>query len=86
MTGKTNPQQRKFETCLHSRENEVLPARVRSGHFRSLKAYIYHLNATSDQTCLARQLAEHALYHWLVDSQVIRAIRWVFGCTQESLK
>ena len=78
----TNSQQ------LQSRSrDDVLIARLRSGHHVLLKAHHHRIYPEIDLTCPSCQQTDHTLQQWLIECPAGDAIRQqVFGNHQGSLK
>ena len=78
---------RKDREALHSREDEVLLARLRSGHHPALREFQHRLSEDADPTCPDCHLADHTLKHWFVDCTAGNSERQrLFGCRQGSLE
>ena len=72
---------------LQSWRDDVLIARLHSGHHLSLKAHHHQIDSEIDPTCPSCQQADHTLQQWLMECPAGGAIRqWVFGNHQRSLK
>ena len=72
---------------ITNRRDDVLIARLRSGHHPSLKQYLHRLDPSQDAVCLNCQEEEQDLVHWLRDCPALSSVRQqVFGCHQGSLE
>ena len=72
---------------INNRKDDVLIARVRSGHHLSLKQYLHRLDPAQDPTCPNCRQEEQDLVHWLRDCPALLSVRQqVFGCHQGSLE
>ena len=70
-----------------NRRDDVLIARLRSGHHPSLKQYLHRLDPSLDPICPNCQEEEQDLVHWLRDCPALSSVRQrVFGCHQGSLE
>ena len=70
-----------------NRRDDVLTARLRSGHHLSLKVHYHWIDPEIDPTCPSCKQAEHTLEHWLIECPAGDAIRRrVFRNHQGSLK
>ena len=68
-------------------KDEVLLARLRSGHHPFLQQYLHCLDTPEDPTCSKCPLAEQDLHHWLCDCPAITTTRiQVFGNHKGSLE
>ena len=68
------------------RKDEVLLARLRSGHHPSFQQYLHRLDPSKDPTCPKCCLAEQNLHHWLCVCPAITTTRiQVFGNRKGSL-
>ena len=50
---------------IKNKKDEVVLARLRSGHHPSLQQYLHRLDPSKDPTCPKCRLAEQDLHHWL---------------------
>ena len=72
---------------ITNRRDDVLIARLRSGHHPSLKQYLHRLDPSQDPICPICQEEEQDLVHWLRDCPALSSVRQrVFGCHQGSLE
>ena len=72
---------------ITNRRDDVLIARLRSGHHPSLKQYLHRLDPSQDPICPNCQEEEQDLVHWLRDCPALSSVRQrVFGCHQGSLE
>ena len=72
---------------INNRKDDVLIARLRSGHHPSLKQYLHRLDPSQDPTCPNCRQEEQDLVHWLRDCPALLSVRQrVFGCHQGSLE
>ena len=72
---------------ISNRRDDVLIARLRSGHNPSLKQYLHHLDPSQDPLCPNCQEELQDLVHWLRDCPALSSVRQrVFGCHQGSLE
>ena len=72
---------------LQSRKDDVLIARLCSGHHLRLKAHHHWTDLEIDPACSSYQQADHTLTHWLFECPAENAIRQqVFENHQESRK
>ena len=72
---------------INNRKDDVLIARLRSGHHPSLKQYLHHLDPSQDPTCPSCCQEEQDLLHWLRECPALITVRQrVFGCHQGSLE
>ena len=72
---------------ITNRRDDVLIARLRSGHHPSLKQYLHRLDPSQVPICPNCQEEEQDLVHWLRDCPALSSVRQrVFGCHQESLE
>ena len=72
---------------ITNRRDDVLIARLRSGHHPSLKQYLHRLDPSQDPICLNCQEEEQDLVHWLRDCPALSSVRQRgFGCHQGSLE
>ena len=70
-----------------NRRDDVLTARLRSGHHLSLKVHYHWIDPEIDPTCPSCKQAEHTLEHRFIECPAGDAIRRrVFGNHQGSLK
>ena len=75
------------KTKIKSRRDDVLIARLHSGHQLSLKAYHHRIDREIGPMCPSCLQAEHTLQHWLLECPAGDAIRQrVFGNHQGSLE
>ena len=72
---------------ITKRRDDVLIARLWSGHHPSLKQYLHRLDPSQDPICLNCQEEEQDLVHWLSDCPALSFVRQqMFGCHQGSLE
>ena len=72
---------------IKNRQDDVLFARLRSGHHLSLKQYLHRFDPLQDPICPNCRLEEQDLRHWLCECPALITIRQrVFGYPQRSLK
>ena len=72
---------------ITNRRDDVLIARLRSGHHPSLKQYLHRLDPSQDPICPNCQEEEQDLVHWLRDCPALTSVKQrVFGCLQGSLE
>ena len=72
---------------INNRKDDVLTARLRSGHHPSLKHYLHQLNPAQDPTCPNCRQEEKDFVHWLHDCPTLLSVRQrVFGYHQGSLE
>ena len=72
---------------ITNRRDDVLIARLRSGHHPSLKQYLHRLDPSQDPICPNCQEEEQDLVRWLCDCPALSSVRQrVFGCHQGSLE
>ena len=72
---------------INNRKDDVLIARLQSGHHPSLKQYLHRLDPSQDPTCPNCRQEEQDLVHWLHDCPALLTVRQgVFGCHQGSLE
>ena len=72
---------------INNRRDDVLIARLRSGHHPSLKHYLHRLDPAQDPTCPNYRREEQDLLHRLCNCQPLTTVRkQVFGCHQGSLE
>ena len=72
---------------IKNRHDDVLLARLRSGHHPSLKEYLHRLDPSQDPICPNCRLEEQDLHHWLCECPAVITMRQrVFGYTQGSLE
>ena len=72
---------------ITNRKDDVLIARLRSGHHSSLKQYLHRLDPSQNPTCQNCRQEEQDLVHWLRDCPALLSVRQrVFGCPQGSLE
>ena len=72
---------------MNNRKDDVLLARLRSGHHPSLKQYLNQLDPLQDPICPNCHLEEHDLHHRLCECPVLITMRLrVFGYHQGSLE
>ena len=72
---------------IHSRHDQVLIARLRSGHPQSLRGYLHHLNSDIDPVCPKCHKEDHILKHWLMISPIGGNLRQQeFQCHRGTLK
>ena len=72
---------------INNRKDDVLIARLRSGHHPSLKQYLHRLDPSQDPTCPNCCQEEQDLLHWLWECPALITVRQrVFWCHQRSLE
>ena len=72
---------------ITKRRDDVLIARLKSGHHPSLQQYLHRLDPSQDPICPNCQEEEQDLVHWLRDCPALSSVRQqVFGCHQGSLE
>ena len=72
---------------ITNKKDDVLIARLRSGHHPSLKQYLHRLDPSQDPICPNCLQEEQDLVHWLRDCPALLSVRQrVFGCHQGSLE
>ena len=72
---------------ITSRSDQVLLARLRSGHLDSLNAYKHRITQEGDPVCDLCSDADQTLEHWLVDCAANAHWRQsTFGCPSGSLE
>ena len=72
---------------ITNRKDDVLIARLRSGHHPSLKQYLHRLDPSQDPICPNCRQEEQDLVHWLRDCPALLSVRQrVFGCHQGLLE
>ena len=72
---------------ITNRKDDVLIARLRSGHHPSLKQYLHRLDPSQDPICPNCHQEDQDLVHWLRDCPALSSVRQrVFGCHQGSLE
>ena len=72
---------------IKNRKDEVLLARLRSGHHPSLQQYLHRLDPSKDPTCPKCHLDEQDLHLWLCDCLAITTTRiQLFGNHKGSLE
>ena len=72
---------------INSKRDDVLIARLQSGHHPSLKPYLHRLDSSQDLTCPNCRQEEQDLLHWLCECPALTTMRQqVFGCHQGSLE
>ena len=71
---------------INNIKDDVLIARLRSGHHPSLKQYLHRLDPSQDPNCPNCCEEEQDLIHWLPDCPALLSVRRVFGCPQGSLE
>ena len=72
---------------INNRRDDVLIARLRSGHHPSLKQYLHRLDPSQDPTCPNCCQEEQDFLHWLYDCPALITVRQrVFGWHQGSLE
>ncbi len=55
------------EKLIGSRADQVLLARLRSGHHMALRAYKHRIDSNTDPSCPRCEAPEHNLQHWLIE-------------------
>ena len=71
---------------IDNRSDQVLLARLRSGHHPAFRAYLHRMDPDVDPTCPICQNADHTLEHWLLDCPGTSAVkREMFGTHEGSL-
>ena len=72
---------------ITNRKDDVLLARLRSGHHPSLKQYLHRLDPSQDPICPNCQLEEQDLHHWLCECPALITMRFrVLGFHQGLLE
>ena len=71
---------------INNEKNDVLIARLRSGHHPSLKQYLHWLDPSQDPTYPNCCQEQQDLLHWFCDCPALITMRQVFGCHQGSLE
>ena len=72
---------------INNKRDNVLIARLLSGHHPSLKHYLHRLDPSQDPTCLNCHQEEQDLLHWLCECPALTTVRQrVFGFHQGSLE
>ena len=72
---------------ISNRKDDILIARLRSGHHPSLKQYLHQLDPSWDPTCPNCCQEEQDILHWFCDCPALITMRQrVLGCHQGSLE
>ena len=78
---------KKLDKRITNRSDQVLLARLRSGHLDSLNAYKQRIAPDSDPKCDLCKDADQSLEHWLIDCAANTCWRQAtFGCPSGSLQ
>lgn len=77
---------KKADTNIATRADQVLLARLRSGHHMALRAYANRVDGITDPICPLCETEQHTLEHWLLHCPgTARTKQELFGSTEVGL-